>query len=111
MEDEDSIKALRRANLVTMMVMQDGTVYMPPGFGTTGDGTNPLDLIAINRIMKSARRAEEFVEKEYVTIRENARKLGYHFRDDARFTLSGYDHDFCWDILETETGYRFRVYP
>ena len=110
-EDEESIKALRHANVVTMMVMQDGTVYVPPGFGTTGDGTNPLDLLEIDRITRSARRAEELVGKEYVTIRENARKLGYHFRDNVQFTLLGYVPDFCWDILETETGYRFRVYP
>ena len=110
-EEREDIKALRHANLVTMMAMQDGTVYMPPGFGTTGDGTNVMDLLSINRIIRSATKVEERVRAEYSTIRENARKLGYHFKDDALFTLSGYSHDFCWDIIETETGYRFRVYP
>ena len=50
-EQKEDVKALRRANLVTIMEMQDGTVYMPPGFGTTGDGTNPIDLMKINRIL------------------------------------------------------------
>ena len=110
-EDKEDIRALRHANLVTMMAMQDGTVYMPPGFGTTGDGTNPLDLIEINRIIRSAKQAEERIRKEYVVIRNNAMKLGYHFKDNALFTLSQYVPNFCRDILETETGYRFRVYP
>ena len=109
-EDEEDIRALRHANLVTMMVMQDGTVYMPPGFGTTGDGTNPLDLMEIDRIRQSATEAEEHVRREYVAIRDNARRLGYHFRGEALFTLSGYVHNFCWDLLETKSGYRFRVY-
>lgn len=110
-ESKEDIKALRHANLVTMMTMQDGTVYVPPGFGTTGDGTNPLDLLEISRIIRSATEVEDRVKRDYIAIRDDARKLGYHFKDDALFILAGYAHNFLWDILETETGYRFRVYP
>ena len=109
-ESKEDIKALRQANLVSMMTMQDGTVYMPPGGGTTGDATNVMDRLRIKRIIESARGAEECLRKEYGTIRENARTLGYHFKDEASSTLSVYYPNYGWWVmLETETGYGFRV--
>ena len=109
-ESKEDIKALRQANLVTMMTMRDGTVYMPLGGGTTGDATNVMDRLRIKRVIESAKEAEECLRKAYGTIRENARTLGYHFKDEVSFRLSAYYPDYgWWDILETETGYRFRV--
>ena len=108
LSDQD-IKALRRAHVTVSLQLADGTVYIEPNIGTFGDGTHWDDLTFANRTTRAARMIEQRVHDNYPQIRENARRVGCHFRTPPTFTLRAFLLGKYWDILEPETGYWFRI--
>lgn len=106
---KEDIKALRQAGLATMIEMKDGTGYVPPGqIKKFHDG------VETRRIIHMTERVESRVRDEWTRIKENARFLGYHLKESASVKLRdmmiypmliGISH---WDMVEEETGYRFR---
>ena len=108
-ETKEDIKALRNTGLTTMMDMNDGTVYMPPGGGLGGDGTGPVDSIIIKRKIKDLKRAEEQIINKYCTIKSSAEILGYHFGCKPKFELYRYYYGYYVDILESNTMYHIHI--
>ena len=103
----EEIRQLRRANLNHTLEV-GGAVYMGPGMGTTGDGTNSADLMRADMAAHAARLIEARINDDYERIKENARRQGYHFTSPATFVLQEVQLGSYWDIREINTGYRFR---
>lgn len=112
--DDDGIKNLRQVHGNALLQVSDGTVYIGPGLGTTGNGTNVIDLLSANRVVHAAKRIEARIADELPQIRENARRQGYHFKSPVAFVLwnirfHNHWHIDYWEILERRTGYWFRL--
>ena len=111
---DDDIKELRESHVSLLLQVSDGAVYVEPGFGATGDGTNPIDFLRANRVVRAARRIEARIANELPQIREDARRQGYHFKSPATFVLRhikfhNHWHIDYWEIRERRTGYWFRL--
>ena len=106
---DDDLAKLRRAGIVTILDMEDGTFYIEPGIGRTMGGLHARDLMMADKIRRITNWVEREISKTWAEISGNARMLGYHFKLPVSLTLYAtvpYEH---WDILEPESGYRFRV--
>ena len=55
------------------------------------------------------KQVEEHILNNYPLIRDNARRLGYHFKNPATFRLKNGRLHADWEIVETGTDYLFRV--
>ena len=107
---DDDLEKLRKARLVTILDMEDGTFYIEPGIGRTMGGLHARDLMMAGKIRRITNWVEKEISKNWPEISDNARKLGYHFQLPVLLTLLEtvpYEH---WDMLEPESGYRFRIY-
>ena len=109
LNDEDR-RALRRANGVTFLDMADGTIYIEPGIGRTMGGLHWNDLSAADDIRRFTKRVETQVANEWPHIIENARRLGYFPKEPVSLTMLETIPNLHWDILDPESGYRFRQY-
>ena len=107
--NDDDARELRNANVITFVQVEDGTVYMPPGMGTTGDGTHTDDLTFADNASRSVAQIEKYIVDGYASIKDNARCLGFHFREPVSFVLGAVQLGNYWDVREVQTGYRFRV--
>ena len=95
--------------------MSDGTIYMPPGVGTTlglvtGDGSNVNDIRFSDNILHLTKRIEGWIINNYPQVYENAGQLGYHFKEPISFVLSATQPGVYWDILEPNSHFRFRIW-
>ena len=108
-DDPVDVKSLRDANLLTLLQVDDGTVYIGPGMGTTGDGTHIQDLQFADAMSRAVKQVEKHILDDYPLIRDNARRLGYHFKEPVTFRLKNARLHADWEIVETSTGYLFRV--
>ena len=109
LNDEDR-RALRRANGVTFLDMADGTIYIEPGIGRTMGGLHWNDLRAADDIRRFTKRVETQVANEWPHIVDNARKLGYFPKEPVSLVMLKTIPNLHWDILDPESGYRFRQY-
>ena len=107
--DPADVKSLRDANAVVLLQVEDGTVYIGPGMGTTGDGTHIHDLQFANGMSRATKQVEKHILDNYPLIRDNARRLGYYFKDPVTFRLKNARRHADWEIVETCTDYLFRV--
>ena len=107
---DDEIRRLRDAHVTTLLKVADGAVYVEPGMGTTGDGTSVVDQMYADRVRRTARHIESQITDNFAGIKDNARLQGRHFSATASFTLLEAQVGSHWDILETGTRYRFRVW-
>ena len=108
-DDPTDVKSLRDANAVTLLQVEDGTVYFELGMGTTGDGTHIHDLQFADGMSHSTKQVEKHILDKYPLIRDNARRLGYYFKDPVTFRLKNARLHADWEIIETCTDYLFRV--
>ena len=108
-DDPADVKSLRDANAVTLLQVEDGTVYFELGMGTTGDGTHIHDLQFADGMSHSTKQVEKHILDKYPLIRDNARRLGYYFKDPVTFKLKNARLRADWEIVETCTDYLFRV--
>ena len=109
LNDEDR-KALRKANVVTFLNMADGTIYIEPGIGRTMGGLHWNDLGAADDIHRFTETVEAQVTNEWPHIIENARRLGYFLKEPVSLLMVETIPHLHWDILDPESGYRFRQY-
>ena len=114
--NEQEVAELRRkSNIVLFLEMSDGTVYMPPGVGNTlglvaTDGSSVNDTRFAGRLRELTKLVEERIVDEYRRIHENARKLGYQFKEPVSFVLAQTLPDIYWDIFEPNSRFRFRIW-
>ena len=108
--NDDEIKRLRDANVTVLLKVADGAIYVEPGMGTTGDGTNAIDLMDADRVRRTARHIESRIIDNFAEIKNNARLQGRHFGTTVSFALWEAQFGSHWDVLETGTRYRFRVW-
>lgn len=108
-DDPADVKSLRDANAVALLQVEDGTVYFELGMGTTGDGTQIQDLQFADGMSRAVQQVEKHILDKYPLIRDNARRLGYYFKDPVTFRLKKARLHADWDIVETCTDYLFRV--
>lgn len=108
--NDDEVKSLRDVDSNVLLEVADGAVYMGPGMGTTGDGTNVMDLMYADRIRRTARRIESRIIDNFTEIKNNARLQGRHFGPTIPFALLEAQIGSHWDVIETGTRYRFRVW-
>ena len=115
LNDQEIAEIRRQTNMVLLLEMSDGTIYTPPGVRNTlglvtGDGSNVNDIRAADRIWWLTNQVEESVVKDYRRICENARQLGFHFKEPVSFLLAKTQPDVYWDILEPTSRFRFRIW-
>ena len=108
---DDDLAKLRKANLVTMLDMGDGTFYIEPGIGGTMGGLHAQDLMRADDIGRIADRVEAIISDTWKHVSDSARKLGYHFKTPVSLTLYQTVPHVYWEILDRESGYRFRINP
>ena len=65
---EEQVRELRRKRINHVLTMQDGTVYRPPGNGTTVSGENVADIIETEWWLDRLRHLQQsivgFIERE-----------------------------------------------
>ena len=115
LNDQQVAELRRKANLVLLLEMADGTVYMPPGVGKTlglvaTDGSNVNDTRFADEVYRLTKLVEQRINEDYPRIYDNARQLGYHLKQPVSFLLSQTHPDVYWDILEPSSHFRFRVW-
>ena len=89
--------------------MEDGTFYMEPGVGRTMGGLHVQDLMRANKISHIADWVQREISETWAEISDNARILGYHFKQPVSLKLFETAPYQYWDILEPETCYVFRI--
>ena len=115
LKDEDVAELRRRTNMTLPLEMSDGFIYMPPGVGNTlglvaTDGSNVNDTRFADRIYRLTKLVEKQITGDYPRIYENARQLGYHFKEPVSFVLSQIQLGLYWGILEPSSRYWFRIW-
>ena len=106
---DDDLEKLRKRRLVTPLDMGDGTIYIEPGIGRTLGGLHVQDLMMADKVNRITDWVEGAISETWPEISDNARKLGYHFKLPVSLTLYETVPSEHWEILEPESGYRFRV--
>ena len=115
LNDQEVAELRKSGNITLPLEMSDGTVYMPPGVGNTlglvaTDGSSVHDTRFADEIHRLAKLVEEWIIEDYQRTYENARKLGYHFKEPVSLVLSQTQLGVYWDLLEPNSRYRFRVW-
>ena len=115
LNDQQVAELRRKAVLMLLLEMADGTVYMPPGVGKTlglvaTDGSNVNDTRFADEVYRLIKLVEQRIIEDYPRIYENARQLGYHLKQPVAFMLSQTQPGVYWDILEPNSRFRFRVW-
>ena len=101
-------KSLRDAHVMTFLEMEDGTVYIEPGIGRTLGGLHVQDLQKADELKRIASWVERTISENWEQISDNARRQGYHLKPNASLSLCETVPHLYWDILDRESGYRFR---
>ena len=96
--------------IFTFLDMADGTIYIGPGIGRTMGGLHLDDLRAADDIHRFTETVEAQVTNEWPHIIENARRLGYFLKEPVSLLMVETIPHLHWDILDPESGYRFRQY-
>ena len=112
--DEEVAELRRKSNIVLLLEMSDGTVYVPPGVGNTlgivaTDGSSANDTRFADWVHGLTKLVEERIRDDYRRIRENARKLGYQLNEPVSFVLAHTQPAVYWDILEPNSRFSFRI--
>ena len=113
--DEGVAELRRKSNIVLLLEMSDGTVYVPPGVGNTlglvaTDGSNINDTRFADWVHGLTKLVEERIRDDYRQIHENARKLGYQLNEPVSFVLAHTQPGVSWDILEPKSRFSFRIW-
>ena len=91
-------------------MMQDGTAYLEPGLGNTTGGVHINDLRWANNVCRIAEAVEGQILRDWQIIVDGAKKQGYHLRETEPLLLANTAPFLYWDIIDPESGYRFRRY-
>ena len=115
LNDQQVAELRRKSNLVLLLVVADGTVYMPPGVGKTlglvaTDGSNVNDTRFADEVYRLTKQVEQRIVEDYPRIYASARQLGYHLQQPVSFLLSQTQPGVYWDILEPNSHFQFRVW-
>lgn len=105
--DEDR-RSLRAANIVSLLDMPDGTVYVDPGFGSTTSGTHIMDLRWADQMFTIAKAIESQISSDWQRIVEDAKRQGYHLKDTETLQLLKAVPGLYWDVVDQGSGYWFR---
>ena len=106
---DDDLGKLRKAGMVTILDMEDGTFYIEPGIGRTMGGLHAQDLMRADKISHITDWVQGIISETWAEISDNARMLGYHFKPPVSLRLFETVPYQFWEILEPESGYRFRI--
>ena len=107
--NDDEIRRLRDVNVTVLLKVADGVVYVEPGMGTTGDGTHIDDLTFANRVSRAIGQIEKHIVEDYASVKDKARRLGYHLKKPVSLELRAAQFGVHWDIIEPQTNYWFRI--
>ena len=115
LNDQEVAELRRKSNIVLLLEMSDGTVYVPPGVGNTlvtvaTDGSSVNDTRFADWLHRLTKLIEERIRDDYPRIHENARKLGYQFSEPVSFVLARAQPSVYWDILEPNSRFSFRIW-
>ncbi|MDE2861565.1 MAG: hypothetical protein OXP10_01285 [Chloroflexota bacterium] len=108
--NDADLAALREANVMSILKMQDGTFYLEPGLGNTTGGVHINDLRWADNVSRVAGAVEDQVHRDWQSIVENAKKLGYQLESTEPLLLANTAPFVYWDIVDPGSGYRFRRY-
>ena len=109
LSDEDR-RRLRAANITSLLDMEDETVYVDPGFGTTTAGTHIMDLRWADQMFTIAKAIENQISSDWHRIVQDAKRQGNHLRGTEALCLRKTVPGLYWDISDQESGYWFRQY-
>ena len=115
LNDQEVAELRKSGNITLHLEMSDGTVYVPPGVGNTlglvaTDGSSVNDTRFADEVHRLTKLVEKRIIEDYPRTYENARQLGYHFKNNVSFVLSGTQLGVYWDILEPNSRFRFRIW-
>lgn len=96
---------LRNMNVNHLLSMPDGTVYLPPGGGTTSAGSNPIDILAVDCLQDWSTRESQRLVRHWPAIREDVRAAGVDLVEPVNPALwyDGTDFHSC------EAAQRFSI--
>ena len=102
--DQEVAEIRKSGNITLLLEMSDGTVYAPPGVGNTlgivaTDGSSAHDTRFADWLHELTKLVEERIRDDYRQIYENARKLGYYFKEPVSFVLLQTQVGVYCDIL------------
>jgi hypothetical protein len=104
---DDDIKELRKSKINTFVEVEKGIVYMPLGWGSSGDGTSSEIVMAYNRYLHSIKRIEKGVKDQIVKISDKIAEIGKPIPDKFIFQLVIDGNDFY--VKEISTGVIFKM--
>ena len=107
---DDDLKVLRSANVSSFLTMKDGTIYHEPQFGNMSNGAHVMDLRWADRVRRVSTIIEDQIKGDWQTIVKDARSQGYYLSSTEPLLLLRTSLDSYWDIIDPESGYRFRRY-
>ena len=102
-------RELRRANVMSHHTMRDGTTYIETGLGNTTGGVHIGDLHWADHVYTIAQAVEALIDEDWPTIQQIAKEQGYNLGEATNLVLDECAPLVHWDILEPESGCRFRV--
>lgn len=91
---EAELATLRRGNVFTVMQMDDGTLYYPPGGGITTSGLSAQVVDDCNWYARQMHHLEEHVRTNIDSIRDAATSDGTALPQDPVFRLHIHDGSF-----------------
>ena len=106
--DDGQVRTLRSKKGNFAPGMKDGTVYMPLGYGTAGNGSNIYDVVFADKVEYNAELIEKRIIDFYPQMREQAKLQGYRLEEPVLFSLLQASADGYWDIGDLKSGYCFR---
>ena len=89
--------------------MRDGTTYIETGLGNTTGGVHVGDLRWADHVYTIAQAVEALIDEDWPTIQQIAKEQGYNLGEATNLVLDECAPLVHWDILEPESGCRFRV--
>ena len=101
------VMTLRKRHINHVVTMDDGTVYLPLGWGTNAAGGSALDTFKAHRYVRWAREQQNRIVDGFDAIRLRARGSGIVFADPAVFRLGIIGDTFC--ATELRSGYTLHL--
>ena len=105
---EQAVGQLRKAGIVTMLKMDDGTIYGPIGGGYSVSGTSLEVVEDTLRYFRLVDRIEEHCKENASEFMIGANTQGHTNSTDFHIELLGIGHGYA-SVLEQHTGTRFRI--
>jgi len=105
---DDELKQLRRGHVYTLLQMDDGTIYAPPGGGVATSGLSAQVVMDCDWYAKQMKRLEKHIQDNLVKIIETAKSEGANLPDECTFRLHVHNGSFV--AVEESTNWGLVIF-